>query len=77
MHDGLREVMRFREVTETGADGQGVLKQVDVLMAADRVIVDGLQRVRPGTKVEPRLVDMTTLLVKPEPESKRAAPESK
>ena len=77
LHDGLREVMRFREVTETGADGQGVLKQVEVLKAADRVIVDGLQRVRPGAKVEPRLVDMTTFLVKPEPESKRATPKSK
>jgi RND family efflux transporter MFP subunit len=76
VHGGLREVMRFREVTETGADGQGILKQVEVLKAADRVIVDGLQRVRPGAKVDPRLVDMTTFLVKPGPKSKEAAPKS-
>jgi RND family efflux transporter MFP subunit len=77
LHDGLREVQRFREVTETGADGKGVLKKVEVLKPTDRVIVDGLQRVRPGVKVDPKPVDMATLLVKPEPGAKKATPKSK
>jgi multidrug efflux pump subunit AcrA (membrane-fusion protein) len=77
MHGSLREVLRFREVTETGPNGQGVLTKVEVLKPTDRVIVEGLQRVRPGVKVEPKLVSMTTLLVKTEPEPKKFAPKSK
>jgi RND family efflux transporter MFP subunit len=77
LHDGLREVMRFREVTETGPTGQGQLEKIEVLKPTDRVIVDGLQRVRPGAKVDPKLVDMTTLLVQPGPEPKKTAPKSK
>jgi RND family efflux transporter MFP subunit len=64
LHGGLREVMRFREVTETGPDGKGTLKKVEVLTPTDRVVVDGLQRVRPGAKADPKEVDMTTLLLK-------------
>ena len=41
------------------------------------MIVDGLQRVRPGAKLEPKLVDMTTLLVQPGPEPKKTSPKSK
>lgn len=75
-HDGLREVQRFREVTETGPDGKGVSRKVEMLKATDRVIVDGLQRVRPGVKVTPRLVNMVTLL--PEAaKADRAAPPAK
>jgi RND family efflux transporter MFP subunit len=62
MHGGLREVIRYRTVTETGADGKDVTKRVEVLKPTDRVIVDGLQRVRPGVKVDPHEVDMVTLL---------------
>ena len=50
-----------------------MIAKVEVLKPNDRVIVDGLQRVRPGVKVEPKLVDMATLLVKAEPEPKKVA----
>jgi multidrug efflux pump subunit AcrA (membrane-fusion protein) len=62
LHDGLREVLRFRSITEPGADGKAVEKQVEVLKPTDRVIVLGMQRARPGDKVEPKLVDMQTWL---------------
>jgi len=64
LHDGLREVLRFRTITEAGADGKDVTKQVEILEATDRLIVNGLQRVRPGDKVDPRPVNMQTLLSK-------------
>jgi RND family efflux transporter MFP subunit len=62
LHDGFREIKRFRTVLEPTAGGQDVEKQVEVLKPTERVIVEGLMRVRPGVKVEPRLVDMATLL---------------
>jgi RND family efflux transporter MFP subunit len=62
IHDRLREVMRFRTITEPGAEGKDVAKQIEVLKPTDRVIVNGLQRVRPGVKVDPKPVDMLTLL---------------
>jgi len=62
MHGELREVYRTRRITEPGATGLDSTKEVEVLRATDRLIINGLQRVRPGEKVEPRLVDMTTLL---------------
>jgi RND family efflux transporter MFP subunit len=65
IHDGLREVMRFRAITEPGPDGKDATKQVEVLKPTDRVIVNGLQRVRTGVKVEPKLIDMLTLLSEP------------
>jgi multidrug efflux pump subunit AcrA (membrane-fusion protein) len=68
--DGLREVMRFRTITEPGPDGKDVTKQVEVLKPTDRVIVIGLLRARPGDKVHPELVDMQTLLRKASPEKK-------
>jgi RND family efflux transporter MFP subunit len=55
---GLREVPRFRTITETDAEGKDVNRQVEVLKKTDLVIVDGLQRVRPGAKVVPKEVDM-------------------
>jgi membrane fusion protein, multidrug efflux system len=73
LHDGLREVMRFRSVTEAGPQGQDITKQVEVLNPQDLVIVDGLQRVRAGEKVEVRLVNMTTLLVQPQTATNSAA----
>jgi RND family efflux transporter MFP subunit len=60
--DGLREVLRYRTVAEPDASGKDVSKQVEMLKPTDRVIVDGLQRARPGTTVNPRLVDMLTRL---------------
>ena len=60
IHDGLREVMRSRTITEPGPEA--VTKQIEVLKPTDRVIVNGLQRVRPGAKVDPKTVDMLTLL---------------
>jgi RND family efflux transporter MFP subunit len=71
--DGLREVLRFRTITESGADGKDVTKQVEVLNPTDRVIVIGMLRARPGDKVDPKLVDMQTLLGKSSPEKKSAA----
>ncbi len=62
IQDGLREVLRYRTITEPGA-GKDSTTEVEVLKPTDRVVVEGLQRVRPGTKVDPRLVDMLTLLV--------------
>jgi len=70
--DGLREVLRFRTITEPGADGKDVTKQVEVLKPTDRVIVMGLLRARPGDKVDPKLVDMQTLLRESSPEKKSA-----
>jgi RND family efflux transporter MFP subunit len=62
MHDGLREVYRFRTVTEAGPDGKAAAKKVEVLKATDTLVVDGLMRARAGDKVAPRRVDMLTLL---------------
>jgi RND family efflux transporter MFP subunit len=62
LHDGLREVYRFRTVTEPGPDGKTAAKKVDVLTSSDWLVVDGLMRARPGDKVEPKRVDMQTLL---------------
>jgi len=63
--DGLREVKRYRTIITPGPDGKDATEKVEALKATDRVIVDGLQRVRPGATVEPRLVDMVTQLTKP------------
>jgi multidrug efflux system membrane fusion protein len=76
VHDGLREVMRFRNVVESDSAGGDVSKKVEVLKPTDRVIVNGLQRVRQGVKVEPKMVDMQTLLVVAAPEGKDAPPAS-
>jgi RND family efflux transporter MFP subunit len=65
LHDGLREVMRYRTVTESDAGGKDVTKQVEVLKPTDRLVVNGLQRVRPGEKADPKPVDMQTLLPEP------------
>ena len=67
MHGELREVYRTRRVTEAAATGPDVVKDVEVLKATDRLIVNGLQRVRPGDKVDPKLVNMATLLDAPKP----------
>jgi RND family efflux transporter MFP subunit len=62
LHDGLREVYRFRTVTEPGPDGKTTARNVEVLKPTDWLVVDGLMRARPGNKVEPKHVDMQTLL---------------
>jgi RND family efflux transporter MFP subunit len=67
VQDGLREVKRYREIMVPGDDGADSTKQVEVLAPTDPVIVQGLQRVRPGATVTPQLVDMLTLLNAPAP----------
>jgi hypothetical protein len=74
VHEGLREVMRFRDVVEGDASGGDVSKKVEVLKPTDRVIVNGLQRVRQGAEVKPKLVDMQTQLVVSSPEKEAASP---
>jgi len=64
VHDGLREVKRYREIAQPGKTGADAMTQVEVLKPTDRIIVQGLQRVRPGVTVTPQQVDMLTLLVK-------------
>jgi len=58
----LREVKRTRTIVEPGPKGADVSRQVEVLKPTDRIVVNGLQRIRPGDKVEVKLVDMATLL---------------
>lgn len=87
VHDGLREVKRYREIVEPGQTGADAMTQVEVLKPTDRIIVQGLQRVKPGVTVNPQLVDMLTLLVKqaagptsesnPAPASVKSAAEAK
>jgi len=43
-----------------GALHDGLREVVEGLKAGERVIVSGLQQVRPGVTVEPKLVDMST-----------------
>lgn len=62
LHDRLREVLPTFTAIEPGPDGKDVTKKLPVLKPGDRIIVDGLQRVRPGMKVETRPVDMLTLM---------------
>ena len=72
LHDGLREVYRFRTVMEPGPDGKLVARKVEVLKPTDWLVVEGLMRARSGDKVEPKHVDMQTLL--PSDEAKQPAP---
>jgi RND family efflux transporter MFP subunit len=62
LYDGLREVYRFRTVTEPGPDGKVVTRKVEVLKPTDWLVVEGLMRARAGDKVDPKHVDMQTLL---------------
>jgi len=75
LHDGLREVYAFRTVTEPGSDGKLVAKKVEVLKPTDWLVVEGLMRARPGDKVEPKHVDMQTLLPT-DGDKKQSAPPS-
>lgn len=60
--DGLREVERELTLVATDPSGKETTKSIEVLRTTDRVIVSGLQRARPGTKVIPKLVDMETMM---------------
>jgi RND family efflux transporter MFP subunit len=62
LHDGFREVRRYRTVTELNAEGKNVARDIEVLRPTDRLIVSGLQRVRPGVTVQPRVVNMALLV---------------
>ncbi|MBI3407466.1 MAG: efflux RND transporter periplasmic adaptor subunit [Planctomycetes bacterium] len=59
---GLREVLSVLKMNEPDASGKDVTKEVEVLKPTDRIIVEGMQRARPGATVDPRPVDMLTLL---------------
>jgi RND family efflux transporter MFP subunit len=48
-----------------GAMHDGLREIIDGLKAGDRVIVNGIQQVRPGLTVEPKLVDMPAAKVRP------------
>jgi multidrug efflux system membrane fusion protein len=74
VHDGLREVLPFRTIVKSDSSGADVTEKVEVLKSTDRVLVNGLQRVRPGVKVDPKMVDMQTLLVVTGAETKAAPP---
>jgi RND family efflux transporter MFP subunit len=62
MHDRLREVKRTRTIVKSDPQGRQIEEEVVVLKPTDRIIINGLQRVRPGSRVEPRVVGMDTLL---------------
>ncbi len=55
-----------------GALHDGLRSIEEGLKAEDRVIVIGLQQVRPGAKVEPKLVDMPAPKVNPKTENRNA-----
>ncbi|MGD9633656.1 MAG: efflux RND transporter periplasmic adaptor subunit [Pirellulales bacterium] len=67
IHDGLREVLQYREIMLPGANGADTSKREEVLKPTDRIIIQGLQRVRPGADVTPKQVDMLTQLNVPAP----------
>jgi RND family efflux transporter MFP subunit len=75
LHDGLREVHRYRTVMEPGPDGKTVATKVEVLRPTDWLVVEGLLRARPGDKVAPKHVDMQTLLPA-DGDKKQTAPRS-
>lgn len=77
VHAGLREVKRYREVPDIGPAGQDVMKKIPVLMPTDRIIVNGLLRVRPEMTVDPHLVSMETFLLKSGPDAKKTAAKTK
>lgn len=77
LHDGLREVLAYREIVTTAPDGTESTKRVQVLKPTDRLIVSGLQRVRPGVKVQPEMVDMATLMAEPPSGNAKPDEESK
>lgn len=77
VHAGLREVKRYREVPDIGPGGQDVMKKVVVLNPTDKIIVNGLLRVRPEMTVVPRTIDMETFLQKSDKAGKKAAPKTK
>jgi RND family efflux transporter MFP subunit len=72
---GLREVPRYRLIAENDSEGNEVTRKVEVLKKTDLVIVDGLQRVRPGAKVVPRPVDMQKFQTDAPPDRKPAPAE--
>jgi len=73
VHEGLREVKSTRKIVDTDAQGKEVVKEVEVLKSTEWVVVNGLQRVRPGATVEPKPVDMLTLLPESRADKKPAS----
>ncbi|QDU63966.1 Efflux pump periplasmic linker BepF [Planctomycetes bacterium Pan216] len=62
VQDGFRQVLPQRQVSEPGKEGETTTKTYKALSPTDRVIVRGMQRVRSGIKVSPKLVDMVSQL---------------
>ncbi len=48
-----------RQITQGSTFGSNVVVKSG-LAVGDQVVVDGLQRIRPGQKVDPQIVDATT-----------------
>lgn len=48
-----------RQITQGSTFGSNVVVKSG-LTVGDQVVVDGLQRIRPGQKVDPQIVDATT-----------------
>jgi membrane fusion protein, multidrug efflux system len=55
---GADNKVAYREVT-LGASANGLRVVKDGLKANERIVVNGLQRVRPGALVTPQVVEMT------------------
>lgn len=60
--NGLRQVLPNRQIPDSDSQGKPIVRHVTALRATDRVIINGLQRVRPGVTVAPRVIDMLTQL---------------
>lgn len=55
---GADNTLQYREV-RLGAAVDGLRVVREGLKAGERIVVDGLQHVRPGTKVQPQTIEMT------------------
>lgn len=62
LHGGLREVFPTIQVLNGNSGVKDTEASREVLKPTDRIIVNGLLRVRPGATVDPQLVDMQTLM---------------
>jgi multidrug efflux system membrane fusion protein len=73
MVQGADNKAEYREV-QLGAPANGLRIVSAGLVPGERIVVNGLQRVRPGALLAPQLVSMTA---KPEVQAKAATPEKK
>jgi membrane fusion protein (multidrug efflux system) len=73
--DGKHEVSRRR--VDTGALVDGMRQITSGLSAGDLVVINGLQRARPGQKVAPKAVKLPATATAPEPAAESTATPSK